>query len=95
MSAASAIRRYCVECIGSGYEVPLCIGLDCPLWPHRLGCRTTSKVYRQRVEGAWARGGDTVREVQEVGMTLADFLGPSSKRRISSSKQARTGGGQG
>lgn len=75
MTASKAIQKNCLDCIGgSAQDVPLCQILDCPLWPFRLGCGMSSKVYAQRVKSAWERGGDAVEELRGMGLDLPDLL---------------------
>jgi len=37
LSPLKAIRKFCVDCSNSSYEVKLCPANDCPLWPLRSG----------------------------------------------------------
>lgn len=70
-----AIGEFCAECAGTVYDVPLCHIDDCPLWPHRLGCRPGNKKYAQRVRRAWETKPDAAKELTTMGKTLADLLG--------------------
>jgi hypothetical protein len=37
LSPVKAIKKFCYECVGSAKEKSLCISIDCPLYPFRLG----------------------------------------------------------
>ena len=90
MTISKAIRIHCVECVGgSAQAVPLCQIRDCALWPFRLGCRMGAKEYRQRVQGAWKRGGEDVDEARALGLALADFLDRPQKASISRKKASQ------
>lgn len=41
-----AIRKFCVECVGSVHEVRTCCAYSCPLWDHRFGVRPSSAMRR-------------------------------------------------
>lgn len=77
LSKARAIKLYCLECAGgTASEATFCHLLECPLWPFRLGAGIKSKLYRQRVTGAFTRRPDIVKELKELGFGLEDFLRP-------------------
>jgi hypothetical protein len=37
LSPVKAIKIFCYECVGSAKERILCVSIDCPLYPYRLG----------------------------------------------------------
>lgn len=90
MTRAKAIQHFCVDCIGgSPYDTPLCPIEGCPLWEYRLGCGIGSNTYIRRVRGAWARGGETVKEAKDRGKTLDSYLRKPSDKAILQAKSRR------
>jgi len=37
-----AIRKFCLECVGTHPEIRLCCAFSCPLWDHRFGVRPSA-----------------------------------------------------
>jgi hypothetical protein len=48
-SPAHAIRRKCLECVGTAMQVDLCTSPTCPLWAFRHGNVWTSDKAKERV----------------------------------------------
>ena len=82
-----AIGDFCIDCVGTVYETPLCHISDCPLWPYRLGCRPTNSKYTRRIKAAWASKPEAVAELAAQGKTLQDLLGSATRRP----RQRKTG----
>jgi hypothetical protein len=92
MTASKAIQKHCIDCIGgSAQDVPLCQILDCPLWPFRLGCGMSSRVYERRVKSAWERGGEAVEELRGMGLDMASLLKNGMPAYQSRKKSAENG----
>lgn len=37
-----AIRKFCLECVGTVHEIRTCCAFICPLWDHRFGVRPSA-----------------------------------------------------
>ena len=77
MSKSQAIKKKCLDCSGgSPKEVTLCIIIDCPLWPYRLGFSTKDKRYKKRMQSAKRRFpqefAEVIRAIRDRSENTAD-----------------------
>jgi hypothetical protein len=82
MSKAAAIKKFCRECAGGTWkDTVLCTGLDCPLWPYRLGIGIKSKDYKSLIAGIEKRWPEDVAGLWEYGLTSESFSNPQTVKR--------------
>ena len=87
MTRSQAIARKCLECSGGSFkEVTLCHLIDCPLYPYRLGCGPKSKKYKKRMETAFKRFPEDLKEIRNIDENLP-FLMLEPQLRMSVAKK--------
>jgi len=75
MTKQRAIYLNCLDCSGgSPKEVTLCVLFDCPLWEYRCGYHISSGRYRERIQKAFSKNTEDIRELRREGLDMADFL---------------------
>lgn len=75
MTKQRAIYLNCLDCSGgSSKEVTLCVLFDCPLWEYRCGYHISSGRYRQRIQVAFSKNTEDIRELRRESLDMADFL---------------------
>lgn len=80
MTKGRAIKKNCLDCAGgSALEVTLCEILDCPLWEHRLGCSTKSRIYQKRFNRALTAHAERAQELAGIGADVADLPSKHAK----------------
>ncbi len=98
MTPGEAIRKHCIECVGSVYETKNCggnylLGTDkpCPLYPFRQGeGRPSVKVIRKECLSCMNGGSDMVRHCPSESCKLYQFrFGKNPNFQLSDAERKR------